>query len=85
MFTKFGKRYTSSNNRNDSVSTELPDLIFSLCRSVKSLIFFLEKLVPCANIQIVWLVFVIELISSNWKVIATCADIQHFLQLQVCN
>ena len=44
--------YTSSNNLNDSVYTELSDLIFfSLCRSVKSLIFFPEKLVPCVNIQ----------------------------------
>ena len=43
---------TSSNNRNDSVYTELPDFIFfSLCGSVKSPIFFLEKrTVPCANI-----------------------------------
>ena len=36
---------------------------------------FLEKLVPCANIGncLVGGV-VIELISSNWKVVATCAD-----------
>ena len=65
--------YMSSNNPNDSVYMELPDLIFfSLCRSVKLLIFFLEKLVRI--FEIVWLGVVIELISSNWKVIATCAD-----------
>ena len=67
--------YMSSNNRNDSVYTELPDLIFSLCRSVKSLIFLLEKRVyPVRIFEIVWLGVVIEVISSNWKVIATCAD-----------
>ena len=33
------------------------------------------KNVPCANIQnCFWWDVVIELISSNWKVIATCAD-----------
>ena len=32
------------------------------------------KNVPCANIQIFWLCVVIELTSSNWKVIATCAN-----------
>ena len=51
MLRNLVKVYTSSNNRNDSVYTELPDLIFSLCRSVKSLIFLLEKLEPCAYIQ----------------------------------
>ena len=34
--------YKSSNNRNDPVYTELPDLIVSLCSLVKSLIFLLE-------------------------------------------
>ena len=33
------------------------------------------KNVPCANIRnCFWLGVVIELISSNWKVIATCVD-----------
>ena len=36
--------YTSSSNRNDSVCTELPDLIFSLGRSVKAQYFFSLKL-----------------------------------------
>ena len=46
--------YTSFSNRNDSVYTVFPDLFFSLCKSVKSPIYFLKKTlknVPCANIQ----------------------------------
>ena len=51
------------------------NLLVSLCRSVKSLILFLEKRLPNVNtFEIVWLSVVIGLISSNWKVIATCAD-----------
>ena len=45
---------------NDSVHTELPDLIFSLCRSVKSLIFSLETLYPVRIFEIVWLGVVIQ-------------------------
>ena len=67
--------YTSSNNRNDSIYTELPDLNFSLCRSEKSPIFFLENVQSLVRMfEIIWLGVVIEHISSNWKVIATCAD-----------
>ena len=43
------------------------------------------KNVPCANIRsCFWLGVVIEFISSNWKVISTCALLHygHFLQLQ---
>ena len=42
--------YMSSNNRNDSLYTELADLIFLIMQIGKSLKFFLEKLVPCVNI-----------------------------------
>ena len=35
MFTKFGKRLHDSNNRNDSVYTELPDLIFFIMQISK--------------------------------------------------
>ena len=71
--------YTSSNNRNDAVHMLLPDHdFFPLCSSVKSPIFPIKnplKNEPCANIRnCFWLGVVIELISSNWKVIASCAD-----------
>ena len=60
--------YTSSSNPNYSLYTNLPDWYFLLCWSVKTL-----KNVTCANIQN-WLGVVIELISSDCKVIAICAD-----------
>ena len=74
-FTNLVNIYMSSSNRNDSVYTELPDLIFLSCRSVKSQIFFLKN--SLKNVQMfetVWLDVVIELISSYWKVIAIWAD-----------
>ena len=33
-----------------------------------------EKCTLCEDSKLVWLYVVIELISSDWKVIATCAD-----------
>ena len=38
------------------------------------MIFSLENLYPVRIFEIVWLGVVIELISSNWKVIATIAQ-----------
>ena len=43
--------YTSSSTRNDSVYTELPDLIFFIMQISKIADIFLEKLVPCVNIR----------------------------------
>ena len=47
------KIYTSSSNQNDSVYTELPDLIFFIMQIGKIADIFPKKLlknVPCANI-----------------------------------
>ena len=80
--------YTSSNNRNDSIYTELPDLIFSACRSIKSPIFFLEKLVPCANIRNC-LVGCCD--RTHFKYLESDCNMRrlvyyrHLLQLQLCN
>ena len=66
---------------------------FPLCISAKSPIFLIkkktfEKCTLCEYSNCFWLGVVIELLSSNWKVIASCADsyiTEIFLQLQACN
>ena len=77
-FTKFGKRLHKFQKPKRFRLHVTSRLIFSLCSSVKSPIFSLKKTlknIPCANIQKLFLVgCVIELISSNWKRIASCAD-----------
>ena len=54
-------------------------LIFFIMQIVKIAVIFPKKLfenIPCVNIlNCFWFGVVIELISSNWKVIATCADL----------
>ena len=84
--------YTSSSNRNGSVYMELPDLIFSLCRSVKSPIFFLKKTLlkneRCANIRNCLVGCCdrthFKLLESDCNM-SRLVDCRHFLQLQVCN
>ena len=70
--------YTSSTNRNDPVYTELPDLIFFIMLIGKIADIFPKKtpwkMYLAWIFKIVWLVVVIELISSYWRVIATCAN-----------
>ena len=74
----FANVYTSASNRNDSICTYLQDWIFFVMQIDKIANIFPKnhlKNVTCANIQnCFWLGDVIDFISSNWKVIAICAD-----------
>ena len=72
--------YTSSTNRNDPVYRELQDLIFFTMQIGKIADIFHKKnpwkMYLVQIFEISWLRVVIELISSHWNVIATCADSQ---------
>ena len=84
--------YMSSSNRNDSVYTELPDLIFFIRQISKIAIFFLKKAllknVLVRKLEIVWLGIVIELIFKLFESdcnMCRLVHYRHYLQLQVCN
>ena len=69
--------YTSSTNRNNPVYTKLPDMIIFMMQIGKIADIFPKKtpwkMYLARIFEISWLGVVIELISSYWKVIATCA------------
>ena len=77
-FTKFGKRLHRFRFKTRNFQVDFFIMQIGKKSIFSCLNFFLiktQKNVPGATFKIVWWSVVIELSSSNWKVIATCADL----------